>query len=44
MANKIFSVTYYETLKDVFWPLLLERREPKINVNKMKFARFVRKC
>ena len=35
MANKIFSVTYYQTHKDVFWPLRLERREKgKINVKK----------
>ena len=25
--QKYFSVTYYQTLKDVFWPLRLERRE-----------------
>ena len=27
MANKTFSVTYYQTLKDVFCPLRPERRE-----------------
>ena len=26
-ANKIFSETYYQTLKDVFWTLRLERPE-----------------
>ena len=45
MANNHFSVTYYPILKDVFWPLRLERREKrKINVKKMKkFARFLKK-
>ena len=43
--QKKFSVTYYQTLKDVFWPLRLERREErKINVKKLKkIARFVLK-
>ena len=27
MANKIFAVTYYQTLKEVFCPLRQERRE-----------------
>ena len=34
MANKIVSVTYYQTLKDVFWPLRPER-SGKIDVKKI---------
>ena len=27
IANKIFSVSNYQTPNDVFWPLCMERRE-----------------
>ena len=37
MATKNFSVTNYQTLKEVFEPLRLERREKrKINVKKIE--------
>ena len=45
MANEIFPVTYYQTLKDVFWPLRLKRRgEWLINVQKIeKICKFCQK-
>ena len=36
MVNEIFSVTHYETLKDVFWPFQLQKTI--INVKK-KFCK-----
>ena len=44
MVNETFSVIYYQTLKEAFWPLRLERRRVKNNFKKMKkFTRFVKK-
>ena len=44
MANIIFSLTNYQTLKDVFVPLRLERREKQKNVKKIeKVACFVKR-
>ena len=45
MANEKLSVTYYQTLLDIFWPLGLKRAEQgKINVKKFeKIPRFVKK-
>ena len=45
MANKNVSVTYYQTLKDVFWPLRPEKWKIKYECQKKmeKFASFVKK-
>ena len=44
MANIIFSVTYYQTPKDVFGPCVWEEVDNEKDVKKMnKFARFVKK-
>ena len=44
MASNSFQSTYYQTHKDVFWPLCLERREEwKLNVKEIKICMFCQK-
>ena len=45
MANKIFSVSYYQTPKDFFGPCVWkeEDNEKEMPKNSKKFARFLKK-
>ena len=45
MANKNFAVSYYQTLKEVFWPLVLKnarfvKKNAKFNVKMFKLFQY----